>query len=131
MARSRTLLILLALLASALFAGCTTPASPPHEVTVTTEDLRFQAPATVEAGWNTITLDNQGDDLHHLQLIQLADGKEVEDLFAEMSPAGVPPSWASEYGGPNAAMPGSSSRATVWLDPGTYVLADFIPDRNG
>jgi uncharacterized cupredoxin-like copper-binding protein len=104
-----------------------TTAAAPHEMTVVAKDFTFEAPAQAPAGLTTIHLVNQGRELHHLQLIRLADGKTAADLAAAMKQPGPPPPWVISAGGPNAPAPGGSSQATVMLEPGNYVLLCVIP----
>jgi uncharacterized cupredoxin-like copper-binding protein len=106
-------------------------AAAPQDVTIIATDYGFQLPAVaVKAGLTRMTLDNQGKELHHIQLIRLTDGKTPAD-FAQLPPEGPPPAWAVPSGGPNAALPGATSSATLFLEPGTYLVACFIPSADG
>jgi hypothetical protein len=108
------------------------PAAPPRVITVVARDFAFQAPDQVQAGLVTIILQNRGDNLHHMAMFKLDDGKTLADLFAAMQAGPGPlPAWAHEMGGPNAPSPGSDSNATMLLQPGTYALLCFvdIPDH--
>ncbi|HEY8106327.1 MAG TPA: hypothetical protein VIE46_09480 [Gemmatimonadales bacterium] len=102
-----------------------------NEVTVTARDYAFDAPATVPAGLTTFHLVNKGPSLHHLQLIKLDEGKTGDDYVAALKAGGPPPPWASLAGGPNPPEPGSTTTATVSLEPGDYAIVCFVPGADG
>jgi len=107
-------------------------AAVPQEVAITATDFGFELPATpVHAGLTTITLVNQGSEVHHASLIRLDDGKTMTDLMAALQAAGPLPSWAVAVGGPNAAPPAGEANATLVLEPGSYAVACFIPSPDG
>lgn len=109
-----------------------TAALAPQEVTITATDYGYQLPTTpIHAGLTTITLVNKGQELHHMQLVHLTDGKTVADLAAAIANHEMPPEWAAEAGGPNGALPGSSANATLILEPGLYALYCRIPAPDG
>src|SRR2546429_1959173 len=70
-------------------------------------DYAFTGPDQIPAGWISVKLINQGEDLHQLQFIKLPDGKTAEDFAAAMTanhtrlPAGI-----ERRGGPNSVVPG-------------------------
>ncbi|MEO8619904.1 MAG: hypothetical protein ABI625_02490 [bacterium] len=119
-------LLLSAVLAGGIPTHAHTPAVSPV-VTIHAKDFAFTAPKTVKSGVNTFRLVNDGKELHHLSIIQLAKGKTIADFAAAMKKPGPPPTWTTNVGGPNPAVPGSSVEATLSLDAGTYVLICFIP----
>jgi uncharacterized cupredoxin-like copper-binding protein len=101
-------------------------------VTITASDFAFQAPATVPAGLTTINLVNRGPELHHVQLVKIAEGHTVQELMEGMKTHhGPPPAWATFVGGPNTPVPGGQSQATLDLAPGSYALVCFIPSTDG
>ena len=103
-------------------------------VTVTAFDYRFQAPATIPAGTITFRLKNEGKEIHHLWIVQLRDGKTPADFSNSMQAWGTAlkmPSWAVDVGGPNSAGAGESADGTITLEPGTYILACWIPSPDG
>lgn len=109
-----------------------TAAATPSVVTVTTGDFTFDAPAEIPSGFTTIRLVNTGSQLHHVQLVRLANGKTAADLAAALKQSGPPPSWLSFVGGPNAPVPGGGiSQAALTLEPGTYALLCLIPGPDG
>ena len=101
--------------------------SPVTVVTVHAKEFSFSAPKTAPAGTITFHLVNDGTMLHHVTVIRLMQGKTVADFMEAMKKSGPPPAWAVDVGGPNAAVPGQTSDATMTLEPGQYVLACFIP----
>jgi hypothetical protein len=96
-------------------------------VTIHAKEFSFTAPSTIPAGQVTLRLVNDGQQLHHVQVLQLTQGKTMADLEAAMKSKGPPPAWLVSVGGPNAAVPGATIEATLTLDPGNYVIACFIP----
>jgi len=129
---------------AAILAACKTeqqkqPAPPPappapHAFTVHGSDFKFAGPDTVPAGVTTITFVNDGPGFHHLQLVMLDSGKtakDFEDALKKMKPTDPFPAWAKMASGPNAAMPGSQSVATLDLAAGNYAMICLVdvPDR--
>ncbi len=106
-------------------------AAEPRVVTVVARDFAFQAPDQVPAGLVTFRLENRGQNLHHMQILKLDEGKTLDDLLAAMRNPGPMPAWVHEAGGPNAPDPGKDANATMLLQPGTYALLCFvdIPDH--
>lgn len=103
----------------------------PPVIDVSAGDYFYTLADTISAGAVTLQLATTGEELHHLQLLRLADGKTMEDLFAEMQ-GEVPPAWAELVGGPNAPIPNATtSRVTLQLDAGTYVALCIIPSPDG
>ena len=112
-------------------ANISTTASAPTVIDVSAGDYFYTMADTITAGAVTLQLATVGQELHHLQLIRLADGKTMEDLFVEMQ-GEVPPAWAELVGGPNAPIPNATtSRVTLQLDAGTYVALCIIPSPDG
>lgn len=107
-------------------------ASAPQQLTITANDFAYVLPATpIRAGLTRMTLVNNGQELHHVQLLHLADGKTTADLAAALGPDGATPDWAVPAGGPNGALPGSEANATLILEPGEYALLCRIPSADG
>ena len=118
-----------ALLSLLLAAGTvvSTPPVKPNVVTVRASEFAFSAPKSVPAGTITFHMVNAGKQLHHVSIIKLLHGKTTADYVAALKNPGPPPAWSVEVGGPNAAVPGGSSDATVTLEPGQYALVCFVP----
>lgn len=103
-----------------------------RELVFTATDNAFSGPDSATAGWTTVTLANNGQGGHHLQLVLLEDGKTTQDLVDALAADGETfPSWARPFGGPNPGDPGATSSAVVDLFPGTYAILDVIPDAEG
>jgi hypothetical protein len=139
---SRTLL-------SAMLIGCTTlaiatpdesragrdtiasrPAGAP--VRFVAHDYGYAGPDRIPAGMTTVEIVNQGQDLHHVQLVKLAAGKTAVDFVAAMkADPGHWPGWVSFVGGPNGVVPGSRATATMKLEAGHYLALCIIPDKQG
>ena len=117
--------------AAAVLTACRSAPSGANVVTVTAADFAFNAPVEIPAGLTTFRLVNNGPSLHHLQLIKLEDGKTADDFVAALKAGGPPPRWASLAGGPNPPEPGSTTSATVALEPGSYAMICFVPAADG
>jgi hypothetical protein len=103
------------------------PSFKPAVVTVHATEFAFAAPKSVPAGTITFRLVNGGKQLHHVSIIQLLHGKTATDFTDALKHPGPLPAWAVEVGGPNAAVPGQTSDATMTLEAGQYVLVCFVP----
>jgi uncharacterized cupredoxin-like copper-binding protein len=99
----------------------------PNVVTVHAKDFAFTAPKTIKSGTSTWRLVNDGKELHHLSVIRLDKGKTAKDFMAFMKKPNGPPTWMTEVGGPNPAVPGGTAEATITLEPGDYLIVCFIP----
>lgn len=103
----------------------------PAVINVSAGDFFYTMADTIAAGVVTLQLATTGEELHHLQLVKLAEGKTADDLFREMQ-GGMPPQWAEQVGGPNAPIPSATtSRVTLELSAGTYVALCLIPSPDG
>jgi hypothetical protein len=102
------------------------PTAKARVVHVTGEDFKFDAPDIIPAGLTEFRFMNKGPSLHHMAILQLTDGKTVDDLRAALANPGPPPSWVKELGGPNAPDAGTEANATVMLHPGNYALICFV-----
>ena len=114
-------------------AGATATVAPPV-ITITAKDYAYDAPDTVVGGVVNITLVNQGPELHHVQLVHLADGRKAADLEAAMKalkPGEPLPAWAHDIAGPNVPPPGGTSSVIQDLAPGEYAIICAIPSPDG
>ena len=115
--------------------GLVAAAGPPNggaPVVFVASDYGFTGPERIPAGVTTVQVVNKGQDLHHIQLLQLLQGKTAEDFRAAMAAdASKLPAWIRFVGGPNAVLPGSNSEATMKLAEGEYLLICLIPDIKG
>lgn len=118
---------------SAAAMATAAPATPPV-VTITAKDFSYEAPDTIQSGMTTVRLVNQGPDLHHIQFLQLTEGKTMADLDAAMKamkPGELLPAWVHDVAGPNTPVPGGESSITLQLDAGNYAVVCFIPGADG
>lgn len=99
-------------------------------VTFTASDYAYSGPSQVPAGLTAIRLVNTGSELHHLQIVKLAEGKGLQDLLSAMA-EGHHPDWASFRGGPNAVEPGAELASVQNLEPGRYAMVCIIPSPDG
>jgi uncharacterized cupredoxin-like copper-binding protein len=109
------------------------PASPvPLVATFLAHDYGFNGPDSLPAGMTVIRILNQGQEPHHIQLVKLIQGKGPADLMAALQDSFIQfPPWAKQMGGPNGVSAGGQADATVYLDPGSYVLICVIPSSQG
>jgi uncharacterized cupredoxin-like copper-binding protein len=121
-----------ALMAAALVSepAAAAPAHPAQQATFSASDYRFEGPDTIPAGQTTVRLRNRGKEPHQLQLLKLEDGKSPADLAEALTTGnhGIP-SWAKQMGGPNGVQAGHTSEATLYLEPGSYVIICGIPGK--
>ena len=102
----------------------------PDVATFSAWDDRFEGPDTIPGGPITIRLHNRGKELHQLQLLKLDEGKSSADLAVALrETGGVVPRWAKHMGGPNGIGSGDTSEATMYLEPGSYVIICGIPTK--
>ena len=83
------------------------------DVTYTAREYAFSGPDEIAAGWISVKLMNQGEDLHQLQFIKLPDGKTAKDFTAEIiaNHKRLPP-WVQRRGGPNSIISGQQAEAS-------------------
>lgn len=105
-----------------------------REITVKAFDYGFEAPAQLEAGLLTVTLENTGQDLHHAIYNRVLDGKTYDEVAAALlagDEAGAR-AMMEPLSGPNPPPPGGGrSRATIDLRAGTYAMICVIPGPDG
>ena len=93
-------------------------------------EFAFEGPDVLPAGDVTLTLDNQGKQMHELVLGELLEGKTMDDVLALLmkGPPKSPPRWFRNAGGTGAS-PGETGSLDEQLTPGTYVMLCFVPDK--
>lgn len=85
----------------------------------------YTAPASAKGGLVEVTLENKGKKPHAAQLIRLLGGhKPAEAVKAVGGNSDKTPPWIRGEGGPSTAPPGATSKATVILPKGDYVVLD-------
>jgi uncharacterized cupredoxin-like copper-binding protein len=129
------LLTTLLLLGVALMAAaCIPPAKAAvNAITIKGGDFSFDTPAAVSAGLVTITFENVGQEVHHLQLVQLNEGVTVAQVLAALpqGDAALLALLKGIDGGVGPLDPGGSAQVTVDLAPGNYLLLCFVPGHDG
>jgi hypothetical protein len=115
--------------ASKSAAAASTPAAAatPNMVSFTAKEFSFEGPDTIPAGLTMIHLTDAGQELHHVQLIKLEEGKTFADYQAAVKDLkGPPPAWMVPYGGVNPPAPGSTTTAMQVIEPGNYAVVCFV-----
>lgn len=102
------------------------PAAQVNTVTFNAKEFAFEGPDSVPAGLTAIKINDVGQELHHVSLIKLEQGKTFADLQAAFKAGGPPPAWAVAYGGVNPPPPGGTATAMQVLDPGNYAVVCFV-----
>ena len=131
-ALARVLLVAAPLLAaSSLGAQATGAGERLRYVRVVAKDYAFDAPPTVGEGIVVFDLVNQGEDVHHLTLVELGVGHSMKQFFDGLRAKGVPPAWAVTIGATPIIQKNGEAFLTLRLTPGRYVLSCMIPARDG
>ena len=115
--------------ASKAAAAASTPAAAatPNMVSFTAKEFSFEGPDTIPAGLTMFHLTDAGQELHHVQLVKLEEGKTFADYQAATKDMkGPPPVWAVPYGGVNPPAPGATTTAMQVLEPGNYAVVCFV-----
>jgi hypothetical protein len=110
-------------------AGGYDPAT--HTATVTATEFAFAGPDTIQAGWTTFHLVNDGTMFHHLDIARVDSGKTMADVEAALKSKGPPPKWLVDVGGPNAPDPKAQANATLNLQPGSYLMLCYVDMPDG
>jgi uncharacterized cupredoxin-like copper-binding protein len=95
------------------------------------EEFSFDGPDTLPAGETTIGMKNGGKQPHQLTLVELLEGKTLDDVMKvlEKNAQGPPPPWVRLIRKQAFAKPGKSDEFTTELTAGSYVMLCFIPDK--
>ena len=103
------------------------PAATPNMVSFTAKEFSFEGPDSIPAGLTMFHLTDAGQELHHVQLIKLEEGKTFADYQAAVKDMkGPPPAWMVPYGGVNPPAPGGTTTAMQVLEPGNYAVVCFV-----
>lgn len=108
------------------------PDSDYPEVVITTADYTFTAPAEVQSGLVSVTIENDGKEPHHAQLARLKEGVTIEQFQSALQEGlekAVP--MVNWVGGPSMVDAGGTSTVTLRLEPGIHMLLCFVPDPSG
>lgn len=145
MTRILSLLILLA--AVAAHAALAQPQASVVDISAT--GMTFLGPDEIAPGWTTFRFANASDMEHFAVVQRLPDGIGVAEQQAEVAPVfqqgmdllaagdvdaamaafGELPAWFGDVvfvGGPGLVAPGGVAQATVYLEPGTYLLECYV-----
>lgn len=121
----------------------------PGVVEVVARDLTFIAQDSVPAGWTTFRFTNTSPMIHFAMVERVPGGKGLVDQQEEIAPVfqegfdllvageadsamaafGGLPEWFGEIvflGGPGLTSPGVTSEASVYLEPGTYLIECYV-----
>jgi hypothetical protein len=99
---------------------------PLFDLTVHMKDFVYDLPDSLQAGPLTIQVINDGPEAHEFNILQLAEGKTLNDVINFLNGAGGPPPFAP-VGGMNGLDIGLTGYAELNLTPGTYVAICNIP----
>jgi len=102
---------------------------PAADLTVTLRDFEIDMPETMPAGLVTIQVTNEGPEPHEFNILQLEEGKTIDDFQQFMNAPDGPPPFSS-VGGMNGLAGGSTGYLEYDFQPGTYVAICFIPSPN-
>jgi hypothetical protein len=108
----------------------------PNVVQLSSANLSFQAPDTIDTGWTRFTFSSGDSDIHYAHIVQLDSGRSVNDLLTAYVEAirtsGPRPKWIRRFGGPGGAAPGVGTANVIQhLEPGNYVWICPIEDAAG
>jgi len=110
-----------------------TPATEVTATTVTADasidlfDYNFKVPTPVTPGRRIIKVTNTGDQVHEVELVQLAPGVAVSDFMRWMAKREGPPP-GKAIGGIAGMEPGMTEYFTADFAPGSYALICFVQD---
>lgn len=116
---------------------------------VTITDKQFHAPKEIASGWVTFRVTNRSPMVHFALVDHMPAGHGIEDNQREVAPPfqdamnlmaagdtdaanarfGELPDWFADVfqiGGTGLISPGGTAQATVYLEPGTYLLECYV-----
>lgn len=106
--------------------------SPATVVEFDAAEFSFTGPDRLPAGMVTMRMNNHGQEPHHGQLLRLHDGVSFEEFVATLQRGEQEAQLlVSIDGGPGLTDPHGSAEVSLELQPGTYVLACFVPGADG
>lgn len=117
--------------AAALMLGCAARADervnpPMRELLVKAGDFSFASLDTIESGLVRIRMENTGQELHHLQIIQLENGLTAQAVLEHAKNQELTFPGIRFVGGPPVPGPSKSSEAIVDLTPGHYLMVCYM-----
>lgn len=146
------LLVSIALLSAGCAGGEPTPSRSQGDsnvVEVIARGLTLDAPDEIPSGWTTFRLKNESNMIHFAVLERMPEGVGIEEQQQEIAPVfqqgmdllnegkfdaameifGELPEWYEQIvfiGGPGLISPGGTAQASVYLEPGTYLLECYV-----
>lgn len=122
---------------------------PQNVVEVVARGLTLEAPEEIPSGWTTFRFRNESPMIHFALIERVPEGQGIESQQAEIAPVfqegmdllgtgdvdaalekfGELPGWFGEIvflGGPGLTSANQTSQATVYLEPGTYLLECYV-----
>src|SRR5665811_1837894 len=102
------------------------------DLAITAVDYAFELPASAEAGWTHVIMDNQGMMDHHAMFLRPREGSTIEDVQAALVEGNLGAIFATAYsaGGTNAG-PGHQASVAMNLEAGQYLLICAVPNEEG
>lgn len=113
-----------------LLAGCAEGIKA-SEFTINASEYKFETTGAVVPGSNLVTFKNDGKEVHHVQLVQLAPGKTMPDLMAALQAGDLSKVPGRFEGGVGQLAPGGSGQLQTGLTNGTYAMLCFVPAPDG
>ncbi|GHF30993.1 hypothetical protein GCM10017044_28010 [Kordiimonas sediminis] len=125
------------------------PVKSENILEITAKNMRFEGPATIKSGWTTMRLKNSDNMLHFALVAKLPDGitaMDYSDDLGSVFQAGYDammqgentgaaeifatiPAWFQDltyHGGPGFTAGGLTTEATMYLEPGNYIIECYI-----
>jgi hypothetical protein len=130
---SKLLAVAVSLASAGAAASAQATAQSPRTFTVRATDYKFDSPSSVPAGTIQFRLENAGNEVHHLWLVQITKGHTYSEFMSAMDRWSAPkkPDWAIDVGGPNDVSAGMSASAIITLEPGQYAMVCYVPATDG
>ncbi len=119
------------LAATALPAQVTDSGERIHFLKVVARDYVFEAKPSTPAGITTIQLVNQGGDLHHLVLVELARDRTPKEFYDHNRSTGTMPAWAKVVAQTPTIPANGELFLTQRLEAGRYVLSCQLAASDG
>lgn len=112
-------------------AGAPSAALPSGDVQLTMNDYSFSLSGLPAAGPHTVSVSNQGKEIHEVVVMRLAPGATPETVAAwfEGGQKGPPP--GEPFAGVSGIAPGQLQDFTADFTPGSYGLICFAPAPDG
>jgi hypothetical protein len=115
---------------SIAFSARTQEGSTPTQVEVKAGEYFFQSPDEIPAGLTRFHLESVGREGHVMWVIRLRPKENIPQLVADLD-ADRAAAWSRSLGGPVAAAPGKAVTATLWLEPGEYLVLCYFHAPDG